>query len=177
MSRRPAGLSAEDAALWRAVTKDMQPLHPRRSVAVAPAAAPAARPATRPVPAPPVRPTPVAGALGAPPASTGLDRRTATRLRRGRLDIDGRLDLHGLTQAEAHHALTEQVRSAHAAGRRVLLVVTGKGFRDGTGVLRAAVPRWLDEPPLRNLVLSAVPARPGDGGAGALYVLVRRRRA
>ena len=58
----------------------------------------------------------------------------------------------------------------------VLLVVTGKGFRDGTGVLRSAVPRWLDDPPLRNLVLSAVPARPGDGGAGALYVLVRRRR-
>lgn len=175
MSRRPAGLSAEDAALWRAVTQDMQPLHPRRPVAVAPAAAPV-RPAARPVPGPQVRAAPVVAAPVPSPASAGLDRRTANRLRRGRLDIDGRLDLHGLTQAEAHHALTEQVRSAYAAGRRVLLVVTGKGFRDGTGVLRAAVPRWLDDPPLRNLVLSAVPARPGDGGAGALYVLVRRRR-
>ena len=175
MSRRPAGLSAEDAALWRAVTRDMQPLHPRRPADAAPLAPPA-RSAARPIPAPQLRSTPILAAGVPQPASAGLDRRTANRLRRGRLEIDGRLDLHGLTQAEAHHALTEQVRSAYAAGRRVLLVVTGKGFRDGTGVLRAAVPRWLDDPPLRHLVLSAVPARPGDGGAGALYVLVRRRR-
>lgn len=175
MSRRPTGLSAEDAALWRAVTFDMQPLRQRRAAAAAAIAAPA-RPVIQPAAPPPARSKPVPIPSAPQPAAAGLDRRTANRLRRGRLDIDGRLDLHGLTQAEAHHALTEQVRSAYAAGRRVLLVVTGKGFRDGTGVLRAAVPRWLDDPPLRNLVLSAVPARPGDGGAGALYVLVRRRR-
>ncbi|MGH6989108.1 MAG: Smr/MutS family protein [Stellaceae bacterium] len=92
------------------------------------------------------------------------------------MPIEARLDLHGLTQAEAHRALAGFVAQSHGAGKRVVLIVTGKGSRDGTGVLKAAVPRWLDEPGLRDRVLAAAPAQPRDGGGGALYLLLRRAR-
>lgn len=111
----------------------------------------------------------------------GLDRRQALRLRRGQLAIEARLDLHGMTQAEAHRALAGFVAKSHAAGKRVLLVVTGKGTRPGadgspSGVLRRTVPRWLAEPALRPLVLATAAALPRDGGDGALYLLLRRLR-
>jgi DNA-nicking Smr family endonuclease len=106
----------------------------------------------------------------------GLDRRTALRLKRGQLPIEARLDLHGLTQAEAHRDLASFIARASAAGKRALLIVTGKGTREGGGVLRAAVPRWLDEPAMRALVLAVTPALPRDGGGGALYLLLRRAR-
>jgi DNA-nicking Smr family endonuclease len=111
----------------------------------------------------------------------GVDRRQARRLRRGQLAIEGRLDLHGMTQAEAHRALASFVAKGHAAGKRVLLVVTGKGTRPGTdgspsGVLRRIVPRWLAEPALRPLVLATAAALRRDGGDGALYLLLRRAR-
>lgn len=81
-----------------------------------------------------------------------------------------------MTQAEAHRELAAFVARNHAAGKRVLLVVTGKGTREGTGVLRAAVPRWLAEPALRDRVLATAPAVPRDGGDGARYILLRRAR-
>ena len=82
-----------------------------------------------------------------------------------------------MTQDEAHQALDRFVADAHEEGRRVLLVVTGKGLgRAEGGVLRAAVPRWLEEGPCRPKVLAHAPARPKHGGAGALYLLLRRRR-
>jgi len=117
----------------------------------------------------------------------GLDRRTATRLRRGQLTIDGRLDLHGHTQSEAHRALHGFVKGAARRGHRCLLVITGKGGLrtqangdDGvereSGVLRRNVPRWLNEAPVRDLVLGVETARAQHGGAGAYYVLLRRQR-
>jgi len=111
----------------------------------------------------------------------GIDRRQAQRLRRGQLPIEARLDLHGMTQGEAHRALAGFVARSHAAGKRVLLVVTGKGTRTGadgspSGVLRRNVPRWLAEPGLRPLVLTTAPALRRDGGDGALYLLLRRSR-
>lgn len=109
-------------------------------------------------------------------SEAGIDRRQALRLKRGQLAIEARLDLHGMTQAEAHRELASFVARHHAAGKRVLLVVTGKGTREGTGVLRAAVPRWLAEPALRDRVLATRPAVPRDGGDGALYILLRRTR-
>ncbi|VBB69574.1 Smr protein/MutS2 [invertebrate metagenome] len=109
---------------------------------------------------------------------THIDRRTATRFRRGRLSIESRLDLHGLGQPRAHVALRRFVDMAWRSGLRSVLVITGKGNRaDGSiGVLRAAVPLWLNEPDLRPKVLSFTYARPRDGGEGALYLLIRRRR-
>lgn len=111
-------------------------------------------------------------------AAVDVDARTVERLKRGRVPIDGRLDLHGLTQAEAHAALVAAVRSGAAQGRRCILVITGRGDWGGAerGVLRRMVPRWLNEPAIRPHVLAFAEAQPRDGGGGALYLLLRRRR-
>jgi len=107
--------------------------------------------------------------------SPGVDKRTAQRFKRGRMDIDGTIDLHGMTQEAAHIALNRFVETGAATGKRCLLVVTGKGTR-GEGVLRRAVPRWLNDERLRGLILSYSHAQPQHGGSGALYVLLKRRR-
>src|SRR5208282_4192762 len=99
-------------------------------------------------------------------AQTGLDGRTAERLRRGRLEPQSRLDLHGMTEAAAHRALLRFVRGAHAKGMRFVLVVTGKGMtspaedaafdleldRRSRGVLKTMTPRWLKEPELAPFI-------------------------
>jgi DNA-nicking Smr family endonuclease len=105
---------------------------------------------------------------------SGVDRRTAERLRRGHYPVEARLDLHGMTQEEAHRALAGFIGGARAAGQRCVLVITGHGRTSG-GILKAAAPRWLAEPSLRAHVLTIAPARPPHGGTGALYVLLRRR--
>jgi DNA-nicking Smr family endonuclease len=81
-----------------------------------------------------------------------------------------------MTQDFAHGALTAFVCRAFDAGKRCVLVITGKGTREGSGVLRANVPRWLNQAPLRDRILGFSYARPQHGGEGALYVLIRRRR-
>ena len=135
---------------------------------------PARRPRT-------ARPAPVAVPETAKPVLTpgaviGVDRRLADRLKRGRLPIDATLDLHGLTQSEAHAAVQGFVARAAERGRRTLLIVTGKGRRDGAGVLKSALPRWLNEAPVRDDILALAEARPEHGGSGAFYVLLRRRK-
>ena len=94
------------------------------------------------------------------------------------MPIEGRIDLHGLTQAEAYRALAAFFAGCREAGRRCVLVITGKGLgADGSvGVLRSAVPRWLNEAANRVHVLAYAYATPRDGGEGALYVLLRRTR-
>jgi DNA-nicking Smr family endonuclease len=174
---RPKGRQAsrEERALWRHAMRDVTPMAPQASPEPAPApieVPPLAAPAT------PV----IAGPLPAlaPAAAPGLDRRSAERLRRGQLPIAARLDLHGMTQEEAHRALDGFLARAYDLGQRCVLVITGKGFRRGLetreGVLRAAVPRWLNEAPNRARILAFTTATPRDGGGGALYVLIRRRR-
>ena len=109
---------------------------------------------------------------------SGIDRANAERLKRGLHPIEARLDLHGKTQAEAHHALVAFIHSSSEAGRRCVLIITGRGLgADGPGVLKSAVPRWLEEIELRRQILAIAPAQPRDGGSGALYLLLRRRRA
>ena len=116
----------------------------------------------------------------------GVDRRTALRLQRGKMEIDDRIDLHGMTKEQARAALTEFVTSRQRCGQRCLLVITGKGRRgaegegaswSGSGVLRRMVPRWLSQPPLDIVVLAYAPTQPAHGGSGALYVLLKRRRS
>jgi DNA-nicking Smr family endonuclease len=108
----------------------------------------------------------------------GLDRASAERLKRGLLPIAARLDLHGMTQAEAHRALAGFIHKSRDAGSRCVLVITGRGFGPtGPGVLKLAVPRWLEEAELRREILASAPAQPRDGGAGALYLLLRRHRS
>jgi len=189
--------------LWQHVAKTAKPLTPRRRKKLAEEAALAAAAAEKAAvdkkPAPPAkRPkTKTASAVPAPAphvalpkvhdlshgVTIGIDRRQADRFRQGRLEIDGKIDLHGRTQAEAHDALHAFIHRAHRAGKRCLLVITGKGGTkliggDTTrGILRQAVPRWLNEPGLRRFVLAFDHARPQDGGEGALYVLLKRERA
>lgn len=113
---------------------------------------------------------------GIPPlqvgSAPGIDRRTNDRLRRGKMEIEGRLDLHGHSQESGHRALNSFIHTSHDQGKRCVLVVTGKG----KGILQSAVPRWLNEPGLRHKVLSIEYAQQKDGGTGALYVLLRRHR-
>ncbi len=130
----------------------------------------------------------------------GLDGRNRRRLQRGKLEIEGRLDLHGMTEAVAHRALDQFIQSQAAQGKRMVLVITGKGKgrdwqgnpiavppapweRGGgysaptqSGLLRRMVPRWLAQPPLNALVVETSHAQPKHGGTGALYVYLRRQR-
>jgi DNA-nicking Smr family endonuclease len=108
--------------------------------------------------------------------AAGYDRANAERLKRGQHPVEARLDLHGLTQAEAHRSLAGFLREARATGKRCVLIITGRGSAGG-GVLKSAVPRWLDEPAFRPHVLAIATAQPRDGGSGALYVMLRRTRS
>jgi DNA-nicking Smr family endonuclease len=120
---------------------------------------------TRPAPVPPPKSAP----------NPGLDRNTARRFERGELPIDRAIDLHGLTEMRAHQALDRFMADAVASGARMLLIVTGKG-KDGDGVLRRHVPDWLRLGPFGGRILRQAQARLPHGGAGALYVLLRRNR-
>ncbi len=120
--------------------------------------------------------------------SCGLDGRAAERLRRGLLKPDGRLDLHGFTEAAAHRALITFLRSAQMRGHRLVIVITGKGGRPpaddapfdleldarSRGVLKSMVPRWLAQSPLAGIVATSREAHRKHGGGGALYVYLRK---
>jgi DNA-nicking Smr family endonuclease len=118
-------------------------------------------------------------AVEAPPSLATIDERTRRRLARGSLPIDGRLDLHGMTQEAAHSALRHFLRSSRTDGARIVLVITGKGRSGGDGpwdrgVLRRAVPHWLAAADLRDCVIGFEEAHVAHGGAGAIYVRIRR---
>lgn len=185
-TREPGKDTAKDRDLWRAAMRDVRPLARRKPVP--PTSTPvqsapkkahlAPAGAARAGPPAPARP---AADVSAPDIShgraAGFDRRSAERLRRGRLPIEGRLDLHGSTQAMAAERLVEFIAGAATAGKRCVLVITGKGLgQGGGGVLRDQVPRWLNQPPNRGRILAFDYAQPRDGGSGALYVLLKRRR-
>ncbi len=109
--------------------------------------------------------------------SFAFDRRTYERLKSGTIPIEGQIDLHGFTQEEAFTAVNAFLDQAWFDGRRCLLVITGKGTaRDGGGVLRSAVPRWITEGTHRDRLIGIGPAASRHGGDGALYVLLRRAR-
>jgi len=212
-SRRGSGksgkrrLSTEDEALWEIVSQAIEPLRrgkPRITkldeITESPArelsppiprqhSRPPVEPETRkssvlrvPMPEPPARPPRV-------PPLAEFDRRKAKKLAAGHEDIDARLDLHGMRQSEAHAALRAFLLSSFSAGRRNLLVITGKGggaredaesggFMDTRerGVLKRNVPHWLAEPELRAIVVSYRAAAPHHGGNGALYIHLRSQR-
>jgi DNA-nicking Smr family endonuclease len=108
----------------------------------------------------------------------GVDRAHLRRLRRGEIPIDRRVDLHGLRASEAPGVLAAEIRSAQASGQRCALVVHGRGLHSDAGpVLRDGLVEWLSQPALRDKVLAFAGALPRDGGEGATYLLLRRRRA
>lgn len=191
-ARRPRTIGSVERALWRIAMRDVEPLPGHalppepKPVALEPVAE--KPPPAKAAPVPRGRPLPVPTEL---PLLTyartpGLDRRTSERLKRGQLPIEARLDLHGMTQDQARRSLDTFITHAHDRGLRAVLIITGKGLkpraRDAElwdpepGVLKTQTPRWLNEAPNRARVLAFTAAQPRDGGAGALYVLIRRHR-
>ena len=170
----PRRLSASEVRLWRSVTDSVV----RRAgaallpeVAAEPAmlaAAPDADLPRRSVPAAPKR-------LGPPPLAP-LETRLRQRLARGRVAVEDTLDLHGYRQEEAHRVLRNFLMRAQGGGAKLVLVVTGKGRTAAEpGVLRRAVPLWLEAADLRSVVVGFGEATAAHGGSGALYVRLRRR--
>lgn len=109
-------------------------------------------------------------------ASPGTDRNLLRALRRGDFSVQGRLDLHGMTQAEAKEAVERFLTDSRRAGRRCVLIVHGRGLhsKDQLPVLKAQMKTWLSQKRIGQMVLAFATARPQDGGAGAVYVLLRR---
>jgi DNA-nicking Smr family endonuclease len=179
---RRRALSADERELWESIARHVKPLKKHRAAKAKAAdnpepvaAAPVARPA--PVPRPAVPSGPPRPAKPALPPLAPLGKRERTKLSRGRSEIEARLDLHGMTQARAHRALSGFLHRAHQDGLTFVLVITGKGRSGGdSGVLRRQVPEWLSLPEFRAFVVGFEEAAIGHGGEGALYVRIRRAR-
>lgn len=112
-----------------------------------------------------------------------LDRNTASKFVKGKLNIDARLDLHGLTEKNAFTAVKNFIQNSYAKGFRCLLIITGKGIKNDDlpwyetkGVIKEAFPDWLNCDDIRPFILSASQAIRNDGGSGAFYVLLKRKR-
>lgn len=173
MSRRR--LSDDEQALWRGFARGVAPL--RRSAA---AALGTPDQATRDVPSPQSVPKQRSPSKQ-PPALAQFDRRLRQRVARGHAAIDARLDLHGMTQKQAHAALLHFLNNAQAQDAKLALVVTGKGIGGAVGaasergVLRRQVPLWLSLPEFRRFIVSFEQAHASHGGEGALYLRLRHR--
>ena len=195
--KKPRHLSAEERALWDKVARRTEPLSPSSPDILPPVPAkkrlksnasratiPAfeiggktAKPATKAD----VLPSLVDRLSAAP---VNMDQKSFGKMKRGKLQPEGRIDLHGMTLDQAHPALTGFIMRSHAQGKRLVLVITGKGkSRDDGGpiptrhgVLRHQVPQWLALPTLRSMVLQVAPAHVRHGGHGAYYVYLRRKR-
>lgn len=188
MSRR-RDLSDEEHALWAGIARSIKPLRPAKATG-RPIASPSqenrrdetqqAAPKARAVPLSPKRREPPP-AVRSPPLAP-LDRRAKQRVARGRDAIDARIDLHGMTQRQAHAALLRFLHQVQAQDAKVVLVVTGKGVgkadpdRGERGVLRRQVPLWLELPEFRHFVVGFGEAHASHGGQGAIYVRLRRAR-
>lgn len=195
MARRPRGLHPEERELWQKIASTARAMHPERperperhealpvrkkqpSLMQAFRVGEAARPAP---PAHDLLPSPHEH-LSAQPVR--MDRRAFDKMVRGKLQPEGRIDLHGMTLAEAHPELVRFILNAHGEGKRLVLVITGKGKRgedlgpipQRMGALRHQVPQWLALPPLGSAILQVTTASLKHGGAGAYYVYLRRGR-
>ena len=207
MPRKPRDLRPDERDLWNRVARSTDPLHPTQRNATLPAQpseppkpAPTApqtamdretesflqaftlgeKSQTRPAPHDLVRP--IGERVNAAPLR--MDAKRFGKLKRGKVTPEARIDLHGLTLAQAHPRLTGFILDAQAQGKRLVLVITGKGrpgSGDGpiptrTGALKHQVPQWLRMAPLAPLVLQVTQAHIRHGGAGAYYVYLRRNR-
>ncbi|HEY6578568.1 MAG TPA: Smr/MutS family protein [Rhizomicrobium sp.] len=175
----------EERELFEGALADATPLKrtPRRPKKMSPPPAPVA-------PVPSAKPS-RRNRVEASRRTAGIDGNTADRLRRGLVEPQARLDLHGLTERSAHRALVTFLRGATTRKLRLILIVTGKGGESGArhendipfdlgldtrvrGVLRTMTPRWLREPGLSELIVHTSEAHRRHGGAGALYVYLRK---
>ncbi len=199
MSRKRRPLSPEDEALWDRVKGAANPMHPVQRKAEVPASL---RATPDPKPSKPAEFRIPKFAIGTKQttskthdlqpalldrlnhAPVQMDRKKHTKMKRGKLTPEARIDLHGMTLADAHPRLLNFILRAHSDGARLVLVITGKGKtkpNEGPipmrpGVLRHQVPQWLAMAPLGGLVLQVTPAHQSHGGTGAYYVYLRRGR-
>lgn len=197
MARRRRDLRPEERELWSRVASTAVPIHPpgkppRDAAPPKQPAAPAPDPAALPQfrlgqqakakPAPVPHPQSPAERLAQ--AAPRMDHKTHKRMVKGKLRPEARLDLHGMTLAEAHPVLIEFILSCHASGLRLVLVITGKGrgsrgdhgpLPTRPGALRHQVPYWLHHAPLSPAVQQVTAAHYRHGGEGAYYVYLRRR--
>jgi DNA-nicking Smr family endonuclease len=181
--RRKRALSDEERALWESVARQAKPLRKKHRITDSQTTSQktevhvAAKAVAHPKLAIPVAaPSPKGPAV---PPLAPLGRRERSQLSKGTKEIEARLDLHGMTQARAHRALSGFLHRAHGDGLTFVLVITGKGklgAESERGVLRRQVPQWLSQPEFRTLVVGFEEAHVGHGGAGALYVRIRRSR-
>lgn len=180
----PPSLTGKDVDLWRLMTGDVERYDDQNYLEIAEEPAQKSKHQIKET----ISVLPNASDNQTTRQGQDLDKRTEARLRKGKMKIDSTLDLHGMGQSEAHRALIAFISRSYEQQKRCLLVITGKGkARDNTnedhwlspprGVLKARTPDWLSDERLRNYVLKAVPAQPKDGGDGALYVLLRRKRS
>jgi DNA-nicking Smr family endonuclease len=178
MSRGRRVPTPDELRLWAEVAKTAAPLGGRLPLKVQAEPTPAAK--QRPSPSIPVAPRQTNRRTTAT-ALAIIDRRTVSRLVKGAVEIDARLDLHGMTQVAAHGRLIRFLKQVQFDDARLVLIITGKG-RPGLewgggeerGVLRRAVPLWLAAAEMRPLVVGFGEAAPRHGGGGALYVRIRR---
>ncbi len=192
-------VTADEARLWEHATRSLAPVKAKPRVVPTPApTAPASTPTqasqvptSGKAPAAAREPSKVAiaKAKSRPPAPLAdFDRRKVRQIASGKIEVEARIDLHGSRQHDARASLRAFLLAAYAKGHKTVLVITGKGGEepaDGLGslmgerqrgVIRRNVPHWLEEPDLRAVVLSYTQASPRHGGAGALYVQLRKAR-
>ncbi|MEM6886587.1 MAG: Smr/MutS family protein [Pseudomonadota bacterium] len=191
-------LSKEDLELWRRVTEKTDALHRRESLDATHIPASLVATPARPTvssnftfesaarPSATTRHTAIDLAPKLPErlqrAPLQMDKKTFSRMTRGKLKPEGRIDLHGMTLARAQSALIHFIMSAYGSQKRLVLVITGKGkHRDEGGpiparhgALRHHVPHWMAQPPLSHVVMQVAPAHGSHGGDGAYYVYLRR---
>lgn len=173
MSPKKPPLPPEDAALWAHVVQDVAPIHNHNSPPAPPVpdVAPAVRVRTHRLPQDGDGQKNIMPAADTP-KSRDMDKNTRLKLERGQMPIEAVLDLHGKTFEHAQGDIYAFLQQSWRANLRCVLVVTGKG----RGVLKTGFMRWVNEAPVRDIVLHAHPAQGRHGGGGAYYVLLRRQR-
>ena len=175
MAKPPSSLPPEDAALWGRVARTVRPLGGARAGGeVSPS-----RPRTDIRPRAPEAPRTSREARQAPPHAASLDGGWDRRLRQGRVRPERTVDLHGLTQEGAYRRLVGAVQAAFDEGMRLLLVITGRprGPDEAPrGVISRQFPLWMEGPEIRPYVAAIRRAHQRHGGAGAVYVVLRRHR-
>lgn len=172
MSKRT--LTDEEKRLWLEVNRDTKRTHPVEKKVSLEAPTPSQPTIEIKAPARAVK----SEKGGEPPLGTTIHRKVKRKIQSNRLPIEGRLDLHGYTQDEAHQALQHFLSQAYQRGHKLVLVITGKGSMKKEdrprGILKEKVPHWLQNRALFPHVLSIDTANPKDGGSGALYVFLRK---
>lgn len=193
MTRRR--LTSDEISLWRKVAETTEKMHPERAHKEPPLPKPTPKKkvktllqefqigqSARPKYGSHKTASPIAQNLTAPPLQ--MDAKSFTRMKRGKLGPEARIDLHGMTLDQAHPELLSFILTSQAMGRRLVLVITGKGKPGNDrgpiptrhGILKHYVPQWLKMPPLTQAVLQVSEAHLKHGGSGAYYVYLKKRR-